>query len=1050
MKHTQKTKHYSSVFHQFLFTSLLFQVQVTLKPKNEAAPQFTGAPYTISVAEDTSVGTVLTGTSIVATDADSADTGDGKIIIYADPPNNFFEVSANGDVTLASPLDYEALSSPFQIALNIYAQDLGQNPDSKKTQTTYTVTVTNVNDVYPVCTDYHIVVTVAGDPGTTSGTLATLSCSDTEEGATIGYALKTVNGNAAYSGTPTFAMTSNVLGFSGGAFDFATTEYYSIIIDVTDHATTALTSTVEVSVFVTETFDPVFSPSSYSFTVDENLPAGSPVGDVDASGEGTKTIYSLLETTEFTIDQTGQIYTNKAFDRETTTSVTFKVRAAWEEEMTTRFADLSLTVNINDVNDNIPLFNQASTTVQVTEGSSEVLSFTVSDADATAANNVVTVSIDPSYNGGSESTSFVYSSGGPSLTINANDGLDYDAGPRSYEIRLLGKDSATSKLTGTSTVYVEVLSKNEAQPTITSSATFAIDESELPGSTVGTVVATDADSDLTGDGMIRYSFTAASSVFSIGYASGIIKTKTVLDHETDPSYQVTVSATDLGSPASATTQLITINVNDVNDEQITCGSPASEHFHFSVTETTTATGTIGTITCNAVDDTGSFDTLTLVTTKTPNVAWLGAALSGSTITLSHSAAIDYETLSDHLYTLVLTVTDNSGTSPSSTVSLTVKVEIVNDNEVTPSFTNLAHTMSTPESSAIDFSVYDVDATDTDLGSFGTLLYAFTGGNGEGKFRIDENSGEVFVATQLDYETTQTYDLKISVTDGGGLSVTNSLIVNIDDVNDNSPICKPPVYAVKIPESQTANDGIFLTIVCTDEDTMDTPANLGYAIVSQSPSAKFEFDNVNTNQIQVQDPKTLDYETEITYSLEVHVTDSGNTHTTTVSVYIDVEPVNEFNPTFAPQTYTFSIQEDHLIGEFIGTVTATDADISYDGEVEYLITAGNTEGKFVIDSISGEISLMNKIDVDSYSPIVDPKVFTLTVEALDRSLSTRKASAPDATVTISVAGINDSPPVCDSFYEVDIAEDQTLPHNILDFSALCTDPDTSKRQDFSKK
>ena len=1022
-------------------------VAVTLQPINEFTPAFTGTPYTETLAEDTALGTVLT-TVVGATDDDSTTTGDGKIAFYIDPPSDKFEISSNGEVTLVGELNYEELVSPYEITLTVYAYDFGENPARKSASTSYVITVTNVNDVYSVCDFTTKIVKVLEDPSLNSGNLATLTCSDTEDDTTMGYAVAAVNDDPSYAGTPAFTMSSNVLQYSGGAFDYDTTNFFKVTIDVTDHATTPLTTTVEVDVFVVQsiTADPTFSPASYSLSVDENQNAGTLVGNIDTTTEGNDIVYSLSGTSLFSIDpMTGEIYTAKELDTEAATSHTFTVQATSTESDLlssglTGYTDLSITVTIDDVNDNAPAFANDVYVVTVTEGSTATIALTTSDGDDAAPNNVIaSVAIDPSYNGGTESASFVYGAG--TLTINGDSGLDFDSGTVDYEIRLEVIDTGATPLTGTCTVFVKVLNDNEATPAWASATTFNVDEAQPVGTVVTTVAGTDGDSTATGDGVLRYEFTAANNEFSIGYTTGEIKTKKVFDYEATTTYSMTVRVSDLGGTPLSVDQLIAIDINDINDEQLECGTP-NEAFNYRVTETTTTTAPIGTITCNGNDATAGLNTLSLGTIViSPNVAWLTATAAGTTVTISHSAAIDYESLTEHHYTMTIPVMDNAGTAPSSTVILEIDIEIENDNEDTPAFAVLPATVSIDETVPVGFSVFNASGIDGDSGDFGSLRFEITSGNVKGVFRIEEFTGKITTTTLLDRETLAGYSLGVSVYDGGALTSTAILTVNLNDINDNPPNCPPAIEAVNVQENLTNADGSFLTITCTDDDVIvDTAAVLTYTIASSLPSAPFKFDATNKDELLLKPSDNLDYETAQNFTLIVEVKDSASTHTATTTVFIKIDPVNEFDPTFTAPSYECNITESYVIGDFACAVSASDLDDGDDGRILFDIeAAGNELGKFKIDSENGEITLLNTIDVDSFPGLNNPVVFTLSISAEDQSLTSHRSATP-ATVVINVYDVIDASPVCDSFEELSIPEDRATPSILFDIDTLCTDTD----------
>lgn len=86
--------------------------------------------------------------------------------------------------------------------------------------------------------------------------------------------------------------------------------------------------------------------------------------------------------------------------------------------------------------------------------------------------------------------------------------------------------------------------------------------------------------------------------------------------------------------------------------------------------------------------------------------------------------------------------------------------------------------SVAEDATIGTSVVNVSASDADTGD--TLSYAITGGNTGGAFAID-NTGAITTATALDFETTPSYSLTVTVTDTGSLSDTATVSITVTDV-----------------------------------------------------------------------------------------------------------------------------------------------------------------------------------------------------------------------------------------------------------------------------
>lgn len=61
-------------------------------------------------------------------------------------------------------------------------------------------------------------------------------------------------------------------------------------------------------------------------------------------------------------------------------------------------------------------------------------------------------------------------------------------------------------------------------------------------------------------------------IFTIDPVSGVIRTRTVLDHEERAIYRLAVAATDNGKPPKQTVRLLRVEVLDLNDNRPTFSS----------------------------------------------------------------------------------------------------------------------------------------------------------------------------------------------------------------------------------------------------------------------------------------------------------------------------------------------------------------------------------------------------------------------------------------------------------------------------------------------
>ena len=297
---------------------------------------------------------------------------------------------------------------------------------------------------------------------------------------------------------------------------------------------------------------PVFGAPSYSFSVPEDVATTTLVGSVSATDPNddavTYTITAGDEDGKFDIGPTsGAITVAAALDYETTPSYTLKVEAS---DASGNSAAAMVAIAVTDVFDDIAPA-PGNVDVSLSAGT-----FTITwDAVAGAANY--------------ESQFRTGGSGGTwtSVGTTATTMLTYSptGGPEcgtTYEFRV--------RAHGDGTTYVSDWGEpSEPEPYTTeacnrppgfttSTYSFTVAEDATTTDPVGTVSATDPDSD-----PVSHSITSgnAAGKFAIATSTGAITVAGALDHETVPSYTLTVEASDgRGGAATATVQIAVTDV----------------------------------------------------------------------------------------------------------------------------------------------------------------------------------------------------------------------------------------------------------------------------------------------------------------------------------------------------------------------------------------------------------------------------------------------------------------------------------------------------------
>ena len=242
-----------------------------------------------------------------------------------------------------------------------------------------------------------------------------------------------------------------------------------------------------------------------------------------------------------------------------------------------------------------------------------------------------------------------------------------------------------------------------------------------------------------------------------------LRTAAVFDFETRTSYSVRVRVTDSGGLFFE--QPFTINVLDANE------APTANDATFSLPENSAAGALVGAVTASDPDVGQSLG----YAITAGNTGGAFAINGAGQITVANPTALNFETTL--VFTLTVTESDNGNPVLSDTATVTINLSNVNEAPIANDAT-----FSVPENSAAGTLVGMVPASDPDAGT--TLSYAITAGNTSGAFAINA-AGQITVANPaaLDFETTPTFNLTVTVSDNGApvLSDTATITVNLTDV-----------------------------------------------------------------------------------------------------------------------------------------------------------------------------------------------------------------------------------------------------------------------------
>ncbi|XP_075902577.1 protocadherin gamma-A10-like isoform X19 [Nelusetta ayraudi] len=442
---------------------------------------------------------------------------------------------------------------------------------------------------------------------------------------------------------------------------------------------------------------------------------------------------------------------------------------------------------------------------------------------------------------------------------------------------------------------------------------------------------------------------------------------------------------------------ITIEITDINDN---APGFASNEKHIDISES----AVIGSkfVLDKALDaDIGTNDLQSYSLHPTNNFALKleNQADGGMKVELVLQKALDREHL-EHI-SLLLTAVDGGQPRKSGTMQITVNVLDVNDNP--PIFTKAVYKATLTENSPRGTSVITVSASDKDKGSNGDVTYGITKSKRRLSelFQIDRITGEVTLIGEIDYEKTKVFQIDIEAIDNGGLSDSSKILIDITDINDNSPHVKMLSQSESISED-SPEDTVIAMFSVNDPDS-ERNGEVKCKITDDIP---FKIQNNMNGFYSLVTEIALDREVSSKYNITVRCSDEGvPSLSSSVTLTLQISDVNDNPPVFERSSYEASIVENNTPGLSIFTVKARDADWNQNARVSYILEDCSVNGVPVSSyvSVSADSGVIHAVRSFDYEQIKD---FHFRVKAQDGG---SPPLSSNVTVKILIQDQNDNPP-----------------------------------------
>ncbi|KAE8287468.1 Protocadherin Fat 3 FAT tumor suppressor-like protein 3 Precursor [Larimichthys crocea] len=957
-------------------------LSVIVDDVNDCAPAFIPSSYSAQVLEDLPPGAVITWVQ-----AQDPDIGPGGQIRYSliNDFNGTFEVNAvSGVLRIRKELDFE--KQQFY-NLTLLAEDRGV--PSLISQTFVEVVDVNENLYAPYFPDFAVRGSVKEN--SRSGTsVLTVSAKDDDKGrdGALKYSVRGGSG----LGTFTIDEDTGVI-YTAGILDCETKDSYWLTVYATDKGVTPLSASIDVFIQVEDVNDnaPLTSDPIYHPVVMENSPKDVSViriqaQDPDLTATPSRLSYRITAGNPqnfFTINpKTGLITTTaRKLDREQQAEHLLEVTVI-DGPVTTRQSTVWVIVHIDDENDNPPTFPEVTYRISLTERDRNkrgepVYRVFAYDRDLGANGNITYSIVD-----GNEDEKFSID---PRTAMVSSKKM-VTAG--SYDVLTIkAEDGGDTPLWATVKLHVEWIRKPVPSPLpllfTQRYYNFSISETAAVAQPVGVVAVSQSSTP------VWFNIIGSFDMqFDLQVGVGTLVVAKPLDAELQSVYNMTIQVTDGTNFATAQ---VFIRIQDSNDNPPVFSQPA---YDVSISEDVPVDMELLRVRASDMDERARLS-YSIYGSVDPASMRLFRVSPGTGVVYT-ADRLDYEARTQHILTIM--VKDQEFPFNRDLARILVAVEDSNDN--IPYFTSTVYDAVAYESSPIGTSVIQVTALDKDNGINGQLTYTLEAGNTGSVFGVDNATGLIFIARDLDLTSVGFYTLTVRVTDSGfpPLMATASVHISLILSDLSNPKFSQKEYQAEIMENSTI--GTHVTTV-----SALSRSALTYDITQGNEDHCF-FINHHTGVISTR--RLLDFEQTTSYFLVVHALSMAGVEAST-TVIVQVGDVNDNPPVFQQIRYVGAISEAAPVNSVVLgedgnplVIQATDKDRNHNALLVFQILDETARMFFSVDSGTGSIRTIASLDYETFSE------FNFRVHVRDSGQPPRSADRP-AEVVIKVININDSPP-----------------------------------------
>lgn len=683
--------------------------------------------------------------------------------------------------------------------------------------------------------------------------------------------------------------------------DFEALNKYVLTVLAIDEGEPSHTAVAQLSIQVRNQTHPIFQTLLYPLKVPENVPPFTTILHVQARNpEGYRLIYNLEEenaSKHFHIDfKTGVLTVTNPLDYESESMHVLTVRAT--DSVTGAFSEASIEIEVEDVNDNVPIFSKQTYSLVITEGlpiGTSVIQLSASDRDSGRNKDLTFQMLKTERN---EADYFEIDPHSGLIVIKQV--LDHE-NTKHFSLKIRATDNGTAPLSSEANVFINVTDVNDNPPDfVTSQYEATLDEMAKCGHIVIKIQASDPD---TGDlNNLKYKILSGNEgrYFNINESSGIISFSNVCKRNLDPYYNLTVAVSDGVFQKTARVNIDMMNTNR-----------HSPYFKQSIYEAELAENAeAGTrvIRLAAIDpDDGPYGSVDYTIINKFADEKFAIDGNGQIVT---TQSLDRENPAQRVIAIKVMAKDGGGR----VAFCTVKIILTDENDNIPQFKASEYQVSIQSTVNKGSPVIQIMAYDADDGKNADVTYTVDEAEEvtEDIIEINPFTGIVSVKESLVGMENKIFNFKVKARDGSLPFYNSTVPVQVKVVPPEVPLPKfsEPLYTFSAAEdipigteigSVRADSDMPLIYSLVDGNTVESNKDKVFTLDKESGTLLLQ--------------KTIDHEKTKWYQIDVIAqgNHNGTDVASLVSVSIQVQDVNDNQPVFDASPYRAFLAENMPAG-----------------------------------------------------------------------------------------------------------------------------------------